>query len=130
MSPKVVRGAALGSATVLMLLAASTTDAVAAGSATVQFQPQAQLQSDGMVLVGLTYSCSPSGSATSGNVVVLAFQPGAIGFGSTIATCDGASHRATLFLGPGPFTAGSATGLAFAGNLASHATTSAQLAVA
>jgi hypothetical protein len=126
---KLARRAVLLSVPLVMLAAASGTAAVSAPPATVHFLNQAQLQSDGMLLVNLNYSCSPSSSGTGGNLLVLAYQPRAIGFGSTTVTCDGATHTATLFLAPGPFTTGSAVAVAFVGNQASHATTVAQLTV-
>ena len=127
---KLVRRALLLSTPLVMLAVGSGQAAVSASPATVHFLNQAQLQSDGMVLVNLNYSCSPSSSGASGNLVVLAFQRRAIGFGSTTTvTCDGATHTATLFLAPGPFTTGSALGFAFVGNQASHATTLARLTV-
>ena len=128
---KLARRAVLLSMPLLILAAASGQAAVSAPPATVHFLNQAQLQSDGMVLVNLNYSCSPSSSGAGGNLVVLAAQRRAIGFGSTTTvTCDGATHAASLFLAPGPFTTGSAVAFAFVGNQASHATTVARLTVA
>jgi len=126
---KLVRRAILLSVPLVMLAAGSGTAAVSAPPATVHFLNQAQLQSDGMVLVNLSYSCSSSSSGTSGNLIVLAYQTRALGFGSTTVTCDGATRSATLFLAPGPFATGPAVAFAFVGNQASHATTLAQLTV-
>jgi hypothetical protein len=126
---KLARRAVLLSVPLVMLAAASGTAAVSAPPATVHFLNQAQLQSDGMVLVNLNYSCSPSSSGAGGNLIVLAHQKGAIGFGSTTVTCDGVTHAATLFLAPGPFTTGRAVAFAFVGNQASHATARARLTV-
>ena len=108
---KLARCAALGSVP-LMILAATGTAGASAPSASVQFQGQAALQPDGQVIVRVNYSCSPNTAGTSGTLVVRAEQIGASGFGSLVATCDGRKHLAELFLGPGPFTVGSAAAIA------------------
>ena len=126
---KFARRAVLGSVP-LMILAAAGTAGASAPSASVQFQGQAALQPDGQVIVRVNYSCSPNPDGTSGTLEVRAQQVGAFGFGSLVATCDGRKHPAELFLGPGPFTAGSAAAIATVDSgTASHAEAQATLKV-
>jgi hypothetical protein len=130
MRRKLARRAVLGSLPLMVLAAVAGTAGARAPSATVQFLGQAQLQPDGQVVVRVNYSCSPDSSGTGGELVVEARQVGAIGIGSLDeATCDGRKHQAELFVGDGPFTAGSAAATATVGNLAGRATTQVVLKV-
>ena len=125
---KLARCAALASVPLIIIVASGTAGA-SAPSASVQFQGQAALQPDGQVIVRVNYLCSPDSAGTSGTLADEAQQIGAIGFGSLVATCDGRKHQAELFLGPGPFTAGSAAATATVENTASRATQQVELKV-
>jgi hypothetical protein len=98
---------------VLALAAAPGTAQASAPAATIQFHDQAQLQTDGSIIVTLDYSCNPAVYGTTGELQAEAQQPGVDGFGFTItATCNDQKHTMTLDLMPGPFMRGTASATA------------------
>ena len=116
---------------VVVLAAAPGTAQATAPSATIQFQNQAQLQSNGSIVVTLDASCNPGFSGPTGFIDAQAQQPGT--FGSSFASfpCDDQKHIVKLDLVPGPFTRGTASAFAFVedSNGISEAQTQAELKV-
>jgi len=105
------RLAAVAAASVIMLAVVPGTAPATAPSATIQILSQAQLQTDGTVLVTVYYLCGPA-VETAGTINVGVTQPtGKVGSAPQVATCDDRKHKLTAHVGPGSFSPGSASAI-------------------
>lgn len=93
----------------LALSLASGRASAAPASASITIANQAQLLSDGTVVVTVSYTCAPAaGGVTTGNVVTNVQQGALIASGTGIATCDNRRQTAHIQNVPGPFSEGTA----------------------
>src|SRR5579864_5951973 len=78
---------------------------------------QAQLLTDGSVVLTVSYTCSPVPPGDTTGMVVSSVQQGAIiGNDSGLATCDNHKHSAHLHNVPGPLSPGTANAVAAVDN--------------
>jgi len=89
---------------------------------------QAQLLTDGSVVLTVSYTCAPGPGGVTTGLVTSSVQQGAVigSSGTNTATCDNRKHSANLRNVPGPFSRGTANALAVVENTnaTSFATTS------
>jgi hypothetical protein len=108
-----------------LMLAVGVLALPVSGSATtppgsISIANQAQLLTDGSVVLTVSYTCAPGpANDTTGTVVSIVEQGAINGSGSALATCDGRKHSAHLDNVPGPFSQGTAGAVAAVANTSS-----------
>ena|SRR5438093_13477265 len=101
-----------------LMLAVGVLALPVSGSATtppgsIAIANQAQLLTDGSVVLTVSYTCAPGPANDTTGVVVSSVQQGAIiGSASALATCDNRKHTAHLDNVVGPFSQGTANAVA------------------
>jgi hypothetical protein len=113
LKPRVLLLIALVTGLLALSLASGRASATAPpGSITIA--NQAQLLSDGTVVVTVSYTCAPAaGGVTTGDVGTSVQQGALIASGTGIATCDNRRQTAHIQNVPGPFSEGTANVVAF-----------------
>jgi hypothetical protein len=113
---RVLLAGLLGVSLVVLALATGPASATAT-NAKITVANQAQLLTDGSVVVTVSYTCAPGPAGdTTGFVQAVLGQGPMTGSGTAAATCDNRSHSVNLDVGPGPFSQGSGTALGIVAN--------------
>jgi len=108
LKPRILLLIALVTGLLALSLASGRASATSA-SASIAIANQAQLLSDGTVVVTVYYTCAPAaGGVTTGEVATSVQQGALIANGTAIATCDNRRQSAHIQNVPGPFSQGTA----------------------